>query len=77
MLKLSAVRYGMKGKKNIVYFGNVQISKQYDNPLNVIVDNCIIEGFDHLNGKGYSLRKRIAIAVLESLIEEVKLNNEI
>ncbi|MEX9850564.1 hypothetical protein [Providencia huaxiensis] len=77
MLKLSAEKYGMKTKKNIVYFGNVQISKQSDKPLNMIVENCIIEGFDHLNGKGYSLRKRIAIAVLESLIEDVKSSDEI
>ncbi|MBX6968882.1 hypothetical protein EX217_01040 [Providencia rettgeri] len=67
----------MKAKKNIIYFGNVRILKQSDNPLNMMVDSCIMEGFDHLNGKGYSLRKRIAIAVLESLIEEVKLSDEI
>ncbi|MCH4253828.1 MAG: hypothetical protein LKF77_00030 [Proteus vulgaris] len=67
----------MKTKKNIVHFGNVRILKQSDAPLNMMVDSCIMEGFDHLNGKGYSLRKRIAIAVLESLIEEVKLSDEI
>lgn len=77
MLRLFVEKYGMKTKKNIVHFGNVRILKQSDTPLNMMVDSCIIEGFDHLNGKGYSLRKRIAIAVLESLIEEVKLSDEI
>ncbi|MBN6363045.1 hypothetical protein JZM27_17655 [Providencia huaxiensis] len=67
----------MKSKKNIVYFGDVRISKQSNNPLNMEVNNCIVEGFGHLNGNGYSLQKRVAIAVLESLIEEVKLSNEI
>ncbi|QPE15774.1 hypothetical protein IMQ36_11205 [Providencia rettgeri] len=67
----------MKTKKNIVYFGNVKISKQSDKPLNMEVDSCIVEGFDHLNVKGYSLQKKVAIAVLESLIEEVKSSDEI
>ncbi|ODQ05208.1 hypothetical protein BHE86_05780 [Shigella sp. FC1655] len=77
MLRWFVEKYGMKTKKNIVHLGNVRILKQSDTPLNMMVDNCIVEGFDHLNGKGYSLQKRIAIAVLESLIEEVKLSDEI
>lgn len=67
----------MKTKKNIVHFGNVKISKQDDKPLDMMADSCIVEGFGHLNGKGYSLQKKVAIAILESLIEEVKLSNEI
>lgn len=67
----------MKVKKNIVYFGSVKISKQGDKPLDMMADSCIVEGFDHLDGKGYSLRKKVAIAILESLIEEVKSSNEI
>ncbi|MDH2370007.1 MULTISPECIES: hypothetical protein [Providencia] len=67
----------MKTKKNIVHFGNVKISKQDDKPLDMMADSCIVEGFDHLDGKGYSLQKKVAIAILESLIEEVKLSNEI
>lgn len=67
----------MKTKKNIVRFGNVKISKQGDKSLYMMADSCIVEGFDHLNGKGYSNQKKVAIAILESLIEEVKLSNEI
>lgn len=56
-----------------VIFGNVMISKQQDRPVDITITNCELDVSEYLLHTNYSTRKKCVLAVLESIIEEVKL----
>lgn len=56
-----------------VIFEKVMISKQHDRPVDIAIDNCKLDVSEYLTHTNYSIRKKCVLAVLESIIEEVKL----